>query len=57
MRSRCTGGLPDAELAVVPGTSHGLLYEKPGLCNAIILDFLTADPVPTIAPGRRASGA
>ena len=41
----------------MPGTSHGLLYEKPGLCNAIILDFLTADPVPTIAPGRRASGA
>jgi pimeloyl-ACP methyl ester carboxylesterase len=26
-------GLPDAELAVVPGTSHGLLYEKPALCN------------------------
>jgi pimeloyl-ACP methyl ester carboxylesterase len=50
-------GLPDAELAVVPGTSHGLLYEKPALCNAIILDFLTTDPVPTIAPVRRASAA
>jgi pimeloyl-ACP methyl ester carboxylesterase len=48
-------GLPDAELAVVPGTSHGLLHEKPALCNAIILDFLTTDPVPTIAPVRRAS--
>jgi pimeloyl-ACP methyl ester carboxylesterase len=50
-------GLPDAELAVVPGTSHGLLYEKPALCNTIILDFLTTDPVPTIAPVRRASKA
>jgi pimeloyl-ACP methyl ester carboxylesterase len=46
-------GLPDAELAVVPGTSHGLLHEKPSLCNTIIVDFLTADPVPTIAPVRR----
>jgi pimeloyl-ACP methyl ester carboxylesterase len=34
-------GLPDAQLAVVPGTGHGLLAEKPELCNAIIVDFLT----------------
>jgi pimeloyl-ACP methyl ester carboxylesterase len=47
-------GLPDAELAVVPGTSHGLLHEKPALCNAIMVDFLTTDPVPTLAPVRRA---
>jgi pimeloyl-ACP methyl ester carboxylesterase len=47
-------GLPEAELAVVPGTSHGLLHEKPALCNSIIIDFLTTDPVPTIAPVRRA---
>jgi pimeloyl-ACP methyl ester carboxylesterase len=40
-------GLADAELAVVPGTSHGLLLEKPALCNRLILDFLTSDPVPT----------
>jgi pimeloyl-ACP methyl ester carboxylesterase len=46
-------GIPDAELAVVPGTSHGLLHEKPALCNAILVDFLTADPVPTLAPIRR----
>jgi pimeloyl-ACP methyl ester carboxylesterase len=50
-------GLPDAEFAVVPGTSHGLLHEKPVLCNTIIVDFLTTDPVPTIAPVRRTSGA
>jgi pimeloyl-ACP methyl ester carboxylesterase len=47
-------GLPEAELAVVPGTSHGLLHEKPALCNAMIVDFLTTDPVPTLAPIRRA---
>lgn len=29
----------DAELAVVPGTSHGLLVEKPDLCNKIMVDF------------------
>jgi pimeloyl-ACP methyl ester carboxylesterase len=46
-------GIADAELAVVPGTSHGLLHEKPALCNAIIVDFLTTDPVPTFAPIRR----
>jgi pimeloyl-ACP methyl ester carboxylesterase len=45
--------LPDAELAVVPGTSHGLLHEKPALCNAMIVDFLTTDPIPTLAPVRR----
>jgi pimeloyl-ACP methyl ester carboxylesterase len=49
-------GIPDAELAVVHGTSHGLLHEKPALCNEIIVEFLTTDPVPTIAPVRRASG-
>ena len=43
-------GLPDAELMVVPGTSHGLLVEKPGLCNRVIVDFLSNDPVPTMAP-------
>jgi pimeloyl-ACP methyl ester carboxylesterase len=47
--------LPDAELAIVPGTSHGLLVEKPELCNSMIVDFLTTEPVPTFAPIRRAS--
>lgn len=46
--------LPDGELAVVPGTSHGLLAEKPDLCNRLISDFLTEEPVPTFAPIRRA---
>ena len=47
-------GLHDGELMVVPGTSHGLLVEKAALCNGAIVEFLTTDPVPTIAPIRRA---
>jgi pimeloyl-ACP methyl ester carboxylesterase len=45
--------LPNAELTVVPGTSHFLTQEKPHLVNAIVLDFLTNEPVPTVAPVRR----
>jgi hypothetical protein len=37
-----------------PGTSHGLLVEKPDLWNLLITQFLTRDPVPTFAPIRRA---
>ena len=46
--------LPQAELAVVPGTSHVLILEKPALVTQLALDFLTTDPVPTIMPIRRA---
>jgi pimeloyl-ACP methyl ester carboxylesterase len=46
--------LPNAERAVVPGTSHFLTQEKPHLVNTILLDFLTNEPVPTVAPIRRA---
>ncbi|MDQ8707191.1 alpha/beta hydrolase [Streptomyces sp. LHD-70] len=46
--------IPGAELAVVPGTSHFLTQEKPHLVNALVLDFLTHDPVPTVAGIRRA---
>lgn len=46
--------LSDGELAVIPGTSHGLLVEKPQLCNTVIIDFLATEPVPTMAPLRRA---
>jgi pimeloyl-ACP methyl ester carboxylesterase len=47
-------GIPDAELAIVPGTSHFLLQEKPDLCNRIIADFLLGEAVPTLNPIRRA---
>ena len=46
--------IPNAELAIVPGTSHFLTQEKPELVNKIVLDFLTKDPVQTVAPVRRA---
>jgi pimeloyl-ACP methyl ester carboxylesterase len=49
--------LPNAEMAVVPGTSHFLTQEKPHLVNALVLDFLTNDPVPTVAAIRRAPAA
>jgi pimeloyl-ACP methyl ester carboxylesterase len=37
------GGLPRSQLAIVPGTGHGLLMEKPDLCNQIIIAFLTEE--------------
>jgi pimeloyl-ACP methyl ester carboxylesterase len=46
--------LPEAELAVVPGTSHVLVMEKPALVTQLVLDFLTSDAAPTIMPIRRA---
>jgi pimeloyl-ACP methyl ester carboxylesterase len=46
--------LPDAELAVVPGTSHLAPLEKPALVNRLILDFLRLEPAPTVLPVRRA---
>jgi pimeloyl-ACP methyl ester carboxylesterase len=47
-------GISGSELAIIPGTSHAVIIEKPGLCNEIILDFLTTDPAPTLMPIRRA---
>ncbi|MCX5528528.1 alpha/beta hydrolase [Streptomyces bobili] len=46
--------VPDAELAVVPGTSHALPMEKPEQVNRLVLDYLAHDPVPTFFPVRRA---
>ena len=46
--------LPNAELAIVPGTSHFLTQEKPDLVNKLVVDFLTIEPVRTVAPIRRA---
>jgi pimeloyl-ACP methyl ester carboxylesterase len=46
--------LPNAELAIVPGTSHFLTQEKPDLVNKLVVDFLTTEPVRTVAPIRRA---
>jgi pimeloyl-ACP methyl ester carboxylesterase len=46
--------IPDSELAVVPGTSHLVLLEKPDVLTDLVIRFLTTDPAPTIAPIRRA---
>ncbi|MCG5220378.1 alpha/beta fold hydrolase [Streptosporangium sp. KLBMP 9127] len=48
-------GLPDAQLAIVPGTSHLLLHEKPELCTRLVTDFLADPPAPTWMPIRRAA--
>jgi pimeloyl-ACP methyl ester carboxylesterase len=48
-------GLPNGELAIVPGTSHTLLMEKPDLCTTLISGFLTSGAVPTMVPIRRAT--
>lgn len=46
--------IPDAQLAVLPASSHAVLKEHPGLANRIISRFLRADlPVATLAPIRR----
>ncbi|MEU5134463.1 alpha/beta hydrolase [Streptomyces californicus] len=50
--------IPDAELAILPGASHLVPLEKPGLVNRMILDHLAQEPVETMMPLRRAeSGA
>lgn len=46
--------IPNSELAIVPGTSHAVVMEKPELLNRMILDFLQQDAAPTMMPMRRA---
>ena len=47
--------LPNGQLAVVPGTSHGVVVERPAEVAHLVLDFLAADlPPQTIMPVRRA---
>ena len=46
--------LPLGQLAVIPGTSHIVVKEKPGLMNAVILQFLEDLSYPiTRSPVRR----
>ena len=44
--------IPNSELALVPGTSHALVMEKPDLVNRLVIDFLEKEPVPTFMPFR-----
>jgi pimeloyl-ACP methyl ester carboxylesterase len=47
--------LHDAQLAIVPGTSHMVQLEKAALVNQLILDFLAENGPPgTLYPMRRA---
>jgi len=47
--------IPDAQLCIVPGTSHSLLKERTKECARTIRRFLTSDlPVETRLPLRRA---
>jgi pimeloyl-ACP methyl ester carboxylesterase len=50
--------LPDGQLAVVPGASHGLPLEQPGTVDRLVLDFLAESAPPrTLMPVRRARAA
>lgn len=44
--------LPEAQLAIVPGTSHGLPLEKPALTADLILGFLADEQVTKLMPTR-----
>jgi pimeloyl-ACP methyl ester carboxylesterase len=46
--------VPDAELAVIPRTSHLVPMEKPDLVNMLVLDFLRHEPAKTMMPVHRA---
>jgi pimeloyl-ACP methyl ester carboxylesterase len=41
----------DGQLAIVPGASHGLPLEKPGLVARLVLDFLADEQAPKFMPG------
>lgn len=48
-------GIPDAELAVLPGAGHAYLWEQPERAASLLLDWLARrEPVP---PGRPLQGA
>jgi pimeloyl-ACP methyl ester carboxylesterase len=36
--------LPDGQLGVIPGATHGLPMEKPDIVNTLILEFLANEP-------------
>ena len=46
--------LSDAQLAIVPNTSHAIAFERPGLVAQLIRDFLDHPArTPTMMPARR----
>ncbi|GLU47924.1 alpha/beta fold hydrolase [Nocardiopsis ansamitocini] len=45
--------IPRSELAVVPGTSHTLVFERPELCASLALDFVDGSVSAPMMPVRR----
>jgi pimeloyl-ACP methyl ester carboxylesterase len=45
--------VPNAQLAVIPGTSHLAPVEKPELVNSLVVDFLASGPPQELFPFRR----
>ncbi|MEU4741588.1 alpha/beta hydrolase, partial [Actinosynnema sp. NPDC023658] len=45
-------GIADAQLCVLPGTSHLMPFERPDECVAAVVTFLTTTPTP-LMPIRR----
>ncbi|MCJ1715510.1 alpha/beta fold hydrolase [Curtobacterium sp. VKM Ac-2922] len=48
--------VPDAELAVVPRATHGLIVEQPGVLAELVRTFHTTGRSDGVAPRRRAAG-
>lgn len=48
--------LPDGYLAIVPGSSHLLLFEQPQLCTQLVSDFIAGRRGPRLMPMTRAGG-
>ena len=44
--ARMAETLPDAELHVIPGQGHGLIFRRPGRVRAVMADFLARHAVP-----------
>jgi pimeloyl-ACP methyl ester carboxylesterase len=40
--------IPDAQIAIVPGTDHAVVFEKPDLVNRLFLDFLADEQAPKL---------
>lgn len=49
--------LPDAELAVIPRSTHGLIVEKPDVVALFVRDLHRGDRSDGVAPRRRATRA
>lgn len=45
--------MQNGELAVVPGTSHGMFAEKPKLFSDMVIEYFDTSPIQTFAPRRR----